>query len=202
MTIQASTRRTASPSPSLEFFKGFLRNPREVGSIIPSSRFLTRRVMDCGRVRTARVIVELGPGTGVLTRQMLEVMRPDAKLVAVEISSDFADLLETTIQDSRLHVIRGSAAELEKALASIDEPRVDLVVSGIPFSTMGSGEGHRTLQAAKAVLGPGGRFVAYQFRSAVRRLAEPVFGRPETHSGFWNIPPMRIYVWAQESCPV
>jgi len=201
MTIQVSTRRAATPSPSIEFFKGFLRNPREVGSIIPSSRFLTRRVMDCGRVRTARVIVELGPGTGVLTRQMLSLMRSDAKLIAVEISSDFADLLESTITDSRLHVFRGSAADLEGALAAAGETRVDLVVSGIPFSTMGNGEGNRTLQAAKRVLGPEGRFVAYQFRSAVRRLAEPVFGRPETHSGFWNIPPMRIYVWAQESCP-
>jgi len=56
----------------------------------------------------------------------------------------------------------------------------------------------RTLEATKRALGPSGRFVAYQFRSAVRRLAEPVFGAPETHSGFWNIPPMRIYVWAGE----
>jgi len=201
MTIQASHRRTGSPSPSIEFFKGFLRNPREVGSIIPSSRFLTRRVMDCGQVRTARVIVELGPGTGVLTRQMLSLMRPDAKLIAVEISSEFADLLETTIPDSRLRVVQGSASDLEGALVAAGETHADLVVSGIPFSTMGNGEGNRTLQAAKRVLGPQGRFVAYQFRSAVRRLAEPVFGPPETHSGFWNIPPMRIYVWAQEACP-
>jgi len=201
MTVEVSTRRDAQSSPSIEFFKGFLRNPREVGSIVPSSRFLTRRVMDCGRVRAARVVVELGPGTGVLTRQMLRLMRSDAKLIAVEISTDFAQVLETTLVDPRLHVYRGSAADVEAALSAIGERSADLVVSGIPFSTMGSGEGHRTLQAAKRVLGPEGRFVAYQFRSAVRRLAEPVFGRPETHSGFWNIPPMRIYVWSQEACP-
>jgi len=201
MTIQATGRRAASANPSIEFFKGFLRNPREVGSVIPSSRFLTRRVMNCGQVRTARVIVELGPGTGVLTRQMLDLMRDDAKLIAVEISNEFADVLETTLGDPRLHVYRGSAAALEGALAAAGETHADLVVSGIPFSTMGNGEGNRTLQAAKRVLGPEGRFVAYQFRSAVRRLAEPVFGRPETHSGFWNIPPMRIYVWSQEACP-
>ena len=201
MTIQAASRRATSPSPSIEFFKGFLRNPREVGSIVPSSRFLTRRVMDCGQVRTARVIVELGPGTGVLTRQMLRHMRGDAKLIAVEISSDFAEVLDSTIGDPRLHVFLGSAGDLEAALAAAGETRADLVVSGIPFSTMGSGEGSRTLQAAKRVLGPEGRFVAYQFRSAVRRLAEPVFGPPQTHSGFWNIPPMRIYVWSQGACP-
>ena len=45
---------------------------------------------------------------------------------------------------------------------------------------------------------PEGRFVAYQFRSKVKDLGEPVFGaRTETHSGFWNVPPMKIYVWRQ-----
>jgi phosphatidylethanolamine/phosphatidyl-N-methylethanolamine N-methyltransferase len=187
--------RSSTSRASLEFFKGFLRNPREVGSVIPSSRFLTRRVMSHGGVRTARVIVELGPGTGVLTREMLRLMRPDAKLVAVEISKEFADLLRADITDPRLHVVQGSAAQLERALHVAGESQADLVVSGIPFSTMESGEGLATLTAAKHVLAPEGKFVAYQFRSAVRRLAEPVFGRPETHSGFWNIPPMRIYVW-------
>ena len=194
MTVQSSGRRISSGGP-LEFFKGFLRNPREVGSIIPSSRFLTRRVMDCARVRSARVVVELGPGTGVLTRQMLEIMRPNAKLVAIEILPDFVEILRDHLPDRRLHVYRGSATDVEAALREAGESKADVVISGIPFSTMESGEGYRTLAAAKRVLGPRGRFVAYQFRSAVRRLAEPVFGHPETHSGFWNIPPMKIYVW-------
>ena len=78
------------------------------------------------------------------------------------------------------------------------ETRADLVVSGVPFSTMERGAGRATLEAAKRVLSERGRFVAYQFRSHVRRFAEPVFGPAETHSGFWNLPPMRIYVWKRE----
>lgn len=201
MTVQTQGPGSIKNAP-FEFFKGFLRNPKEVGSIIPSSRFLIRRVMECGRVRKARVIVELGPGTGVLTRQMLDQVRPDSKLVAVELLPDFVEILERTIPDPRLKVYQGSSTDLEAALEAAGESSADLVVSGIPFSTMEYGDGHRTLQAAKRVLAPGGRFVAYQFRSAVRRMAEPVFGRPETHSGFWNIPPMRIYVWPRESFPL
>ena len=182
-------------SRPIEFFKGFLKNPKEVGSIIPSSRFLTRRVLKCGRVRDARVIIELGPGTGVFTREILRDMPEDGKLVAIEISSAFVDLLRCTIRDPRLVVYEGSSADLEKALAEAGESRADLVVSGVPFSTIERGAGRRTLEAAKRVLSDRGRFVAYQFRSHVRRLAEPVFGPGETHSGFWNLPPMRIYVW-------
>jgi len=195
-------RRPSAAKASLEFFKGFLKNPKEVGSVIPSSRFLTRRTLECGDVRRARVIVELGPGTGVLTRHALEHMRPDAKLVAIEISEDFVEVLRKDFPDPRVYVHHGSATEIEAALAKVGETRADLVMSGIPFSTLEHGVGLETLRAAKRVLTPEGRFVAYQFRSKVRDLGDPVFGaRPETHSGFWNVPPMRIYVWRQSESP-
>jgi phospholipid N-methyltransferase len=182
-------------SGPLEFFKGFLRNPREVGSIIPSSRSLIRRVLRCGELESARVIVELGPGTGVLTREILRSMRADAVLVAIELLPEFVEVLQRELPDPRLYVFCGSAADVESALRRAGVQSADLVLSGIPFSTMEKGEGRATLQAARRVLRPGGRFVAYQFRDAVKRIAEPVFGAPTTHSGFWNIPPMRIYVW-------
>jgi phospholipid N-methyltransferase len=196
---KAERRRRSSTARPLEFFRGFLRNPREVGSIIPSSRFLIRRVMDCGDVARARVIVELGPGTGVLTREMLRRMPADGKLIAVEINADFVRVLSQQIRDPRLVVCQGQAVDLEKALAEAGCAAADLVVSGIPFSTMERGEGRRTLAAAKRVLGLGGRFVAYQFRSHVRRLAEPLFGPAETHRAHWNLPPMRVYVWRKEA---
>ena len=182
----------------IEFFKGFLRNPKEVGSVIPSSRFLTRRVLDCGRVREARVIIELGPGTGVLTREMLERMPEDGKLIAVEISSEFVDVLRRTLPDPRLVLFEGSSEDLEKALGEAGETRADLVVSGIPFSTMERGAGLRTLEAAKRVLSRSGRFVAYQFRGHVKRFAEPMFGPAKMRLGLWNLPPMRIYVWKRD----
>jgi phospholipid N-methyltransferase len=179
----------------LVFLRGFLRNPKEVGSLVPSSRFLIRRVLKCGDISTARVVVELGPGTGVLTREMLKRMPADGRLVAVEINRSFARVLKREIRDPRLLVFEGSSTDLERALEKVGLDRADLVISGVPFSTMARGVGYQTLQAAKRVLGPTGRFVAYQFRSHVRRMAEPLFGPAETHSGIWNFPPMRIYVW-------
>lgn len=195
MTRPLRQARRLPASRSLLFLKGFLRNPKEVGSVVPSSRFLTRRVLRCGRVREARVVVELGPGTGVLTREILSQMPGDALLIAVEINRDFARQLRRDIRDPRLVVHEGNSADLEEALAKAGTAQADLVVSGIPFSTMARGEGFRTLSAARRVLGPGGRFVAYQFRSRVRQLAEPLFGPAEIDRALLNLPPMRIYVW-------
>ena len=190
-----SRSRTSNGSQPLVFLRGFLRNPKEVGSVIPSSRYLIRRVLDRGRVSRAQVIVELGAGTGVVTRQILRRMPSSARLVAVEINPRFVRVLRRALRDPRLSVFEGSCAHLELALEMAGVEKADLVVSGIPFSTIGRGDGYRTLQAAKRILGPEGRFVAYQFRSHVRRLAEPLFGPAETHRGLWNLPPMRIYVW-------
>jgi phosphatidylethanolamine/phosphatidyl-N-methylethanolamine N-methyltransferase len=197
MPRKVESRRDLARKAPLEFFKGFLRNPKEVGSIIPSSRFMTKRIMKFGEVDRSRVIVELGPGTGVLTGEILKRMMPEAKLVAVEINQDFVDVLRGVYPDPRLSLHTGVAADLEKALERAGETKADLVLSGIPFSTLERGEGRRTLEATRRVLAPGGRFVAYQFRSAVKRMGEPVFGRAEVHPHFLNLPPMRIYVWRQ-----
>ena len=194
--MRIPTRQALQPSGGrIEFLKGFLRNPKEVGSVVPSSRFLTRRVLECGAVDKARVIVELGPGTGVFTGEILKRMRPNAKLVAVEINPTFVRMLRSNYPDPRLSVYEGSASDLEKALIEAGTSQADLVVSGIPFSTLAHETRRATLEAARRVLGPGGYFVAYQVRSHVRRFAEPVFGPGETHREFLNLPPMRIYVW-------
>lgn len=194
--MRIPTRQALQPSGGrIEFLKGFLRNPKEVGSVVPSSRFLTRRVLECGAVDKARMIVELGPGTGVFTGEILKRMRPNAKLVAVEINPRFVSMLRSNYPDPRLSVYEGSASDLEQALIEVGTSQADLVVSGIPFSTLAHATRRATLEAARRVLGPGGYFVAYQVRSHVRRFAEPVFGPGETHREFLNLPPMRIYVW-------
>ena len=194
--MRIPTRQALQPRGGrIEFLKGFLRNPKEVGSVVPSSRFLTRRVLECGAVDKARMIVELGPGTGVFTGEILKRMRPNAKLVAVEINPTFVRMLRSNYPDPRLSVYEGSASDLEKALIEAGTSQADLVVSGIPFSTLAHETRRATLEAARRVLGPGGYFVAYQVRSHVRRFAEPVFGPGETHREFLNLPPMRIYVW-------
>lgn len=181
---------------SREFFRSFLKRPREVGSIIPSSPFLIRRIGECSDVESARVVVELGPGTGVLTREMLSRLPENGKLIAIEINEDFARILREEFDDPRLVVYHGCATEIESALAAAEcEQGADLIVSGIPFSMLDKEISRATLGAARRALCKRGRFVAYQFRSHITRAAQPVFGAPKTHLGFWNIPPMKIYVW-------
>jgi phospholipid N-methyltransferase len=182
------------PDERLAFLQGFLRKPQQVGSVIPSSRFLERKVVDLAGVSKARLVIELGPGTGGTTRALLRALPADAKLLAIEIDPRFAAILREN-PDPRLIVYEGSAEDLAKVLDEHGLGAPDVVVSGIPFSTMPPALGRRIASSIFAVLPLGGRFVAYQVRDRVHAVARPFFGRARVEVELRNIPPMRIYSW-------
>ncbi len=188
-------RREKSPDHRIQFFRGFLDRPKQVGSIIPSSRFLERRIVRSAATASAKTLVELGPGTGGTTRALLRAMRPDATLLAIEINPEFARYLRRSIADPRLRVFEGSATDIRKALAEHGLPAPDAILSGIPFSTMPRSVGDEILRAVHDTLAPGGRFVAYQVRDRVHRLGRQVFGKARVQTELLNVPPMRIYRW-------
>lgn len=179
----------------LAFLKNFLEKPKEVGSIIPSSRFMEKRLVRIAQLEQAKLAIELGPGTGGTTRAILKSMKPDARLLAIEINPHFVKLLRRTIPDPRLSVHEGSAAEIEQALEKHGLLAADAILSGIPFSTMDREVGLSILRSVHRNLAPGGRFVAYQFRDRVEDLGRQVFGSARVHTELRNVPPMRIYRW-------
>ena len=184
--------RSRGDAPVL-FFKSFLEKPKEVGSVIPSSRFLERRVARAARLGTAKVVVELGPGTGGTTRALLRHMAPDAKLVAIEINPRLAEQVRVRIPDPRLAVYTGCAADIREALRTNGAGAPDVVVSGIPFSTMPRELALEILRSVREALPDGGLFVAYQVRDRVKVLGRTVFGEPRSELEVRNVPPMRVY---------
>lgn len=195
---QSQTETEKRSSRGLEFFRGFLRSPDQVGSVIPSSRFLERRLVQSAAIGDARCVIELGPGTGGTTRALLDAMRPDARLLTIELDEHFAEMLKE-LGDPRLFSHHGSATELGRILSDYGLPRPDAIVSGIPFSTMPHAVGTAILEAIRDQLAPGGRFIAYQFRGHVGRMGRPVLGSPEIEFEWLNVPPMRFYRWTRSS---
>jgi len=185
------------PDDRLAFLQGFLKKPQEVGSVIPSSRFLERKIVQLAGASTARVVVELGPGTGGTTRALLRAMPADAHLLAIEINPHFARILREH-DDPRLIVHEGSAEDIAALRERYGLAPPDAVVSGIPFSTMEPALGRRIANAIFDALPSGGRFVAYQVRGRVHDVARPYFGRARVQVELRNIPPMRIYRWTKD----
>ena len=178
----------------LFFFQEFLKHPLQIGSVIPSSQALIRRVIETAQVKNARTIVELGPGTGCTTKAILENMREDARLLSIEINPNFFSIINQ-IQDSRLIAHLGDARKLKQILSDHHLQAPEAVISGIPFSTMSDECGSQIIKAIHEVLAPGGRFVAYQLSKKVISLCSPVMGQEQVQLEFMNIPPMRVCCW-------
>jgi phosphatidylethanolamine/phosphatidyl-N-methylethanolamine N-methyltransferase len=192
--------RQAFGNGHLRFFLGFLRQPAMIGSVIPSSRFLERRVVAAADIARCRMVVELGPGTGGTTRAILDALPRQSHLLAIEINPDFVNYLKA-YPDPRLDVHLGSAEHLRAALATLDHARPDAVVSGIPFSTMPADVGRRILRDIWGCLAPGGRFVTYQLMSRVALLEPQLLGAPQTQIELLNVPPLRVYAWRKPARP-
>lgn len=176
------------------FFQAFLKSPRVVASMIPSSPFLERRLVKAADIRGARVIVELGSGTGGTTRKLLAAMAPDSRLLAIERTEPFVEPLRQ-IRDPRLHVVHGCASALVRELDRHGMDGADVVVSGIPFSTLPSRLAGTVVEEVHRALNPGGRFVAYQFTDRVADYTRPVMGGPNVQFELVNVPPLRIFTW-------
>jgi phospholipid N-methyltransferase len=177
------------------FLKGFLRAPRSVGSVAPSSAALVRAMLDDARVAEAQVIAEFGPGTGVFTTEIIQRMRPDARLLVFEINHDFYTALRTRISDARVELIEASAADIEAQLQRMALSGVDCIVSGLPFTSLPRPVTHAILQATYAALRPGGIFVTYQYTPVLRGVLRSRFHATRiTRLVLRNIPPALVFV--------
>jgi phospholipid N-methyltransferase len=186
-------RAKAAPGPMGMFFRGFLKHPVMVGSIIPSSKTLINRMLAPVDWATTRLFVEYGPGVGTFTRPILERLAPDATLVVIDTNPDFCDYLKRSISDSRLQIVNGSAADVGDILRELGLGEADYVISGLPFSTLPTGVGPAIAKATAETLRPGGAFLVYQFRPKVRTIIEPFFSHVDQQFEFFNVPPAQLW---------
>ena len=178
------------------FALNFLKHPTAVGWMLPSSPFLVDEVLKEVDWQAAKVIVEYGPGMGAFTRRVLERMRPDARLIALEINPEFFAFLQRSFPDPRFHLAKRSAAEIDQVLAELGCDKADYVISGIPFKTLPHALRDMIVRKTHSILRPNGHFLVYQFSSAVRPYLEQVFRRVSRDFELLNIIPAQLYFCA------
>lgn len=187
----------------LHFFRQWLRDPLATASVMPSSKFLARLMVDAAGDSLARVI-ELGPGTGVFTRELLERGLPPEQLMLVELNGDLAETLKA--QFPQCVVCHADARALSDLVASspgFDAGGVDVVISGLGFLSMPQDIARDIVTAVFAVLAPGGRLVTFTYgpkpslASELRRALNLHCTRERRE--LRNVPPARVYVYTRAS---
>lgn len=149
---------------------------------------------------TADSIVELGPGTGVFTKVILEKKKADSKFIAVELNKTLYDIVKSKFQD--LTIYNDSAANLDKLIKNENIDSVDVVLCGLPWASFPASLQISILDAVHSSLKDGGIFTTFAYLQGAilptgirfRKLLKSHFSQVKTTKTVWrNIPPAFVY---------
>lgn len=138
------------------------------------------------------MVVELGPGDGVITRYILERLRPDAQLLIFEINEIFVEKIRATFNDSRLTVIHDTAENMGQHFKTKNIAKVDYIVSGIPFVMLPDSLARRITIECRYWLRASGKFIQFHYSPLMIHFYRRVFGNVSVELVPLNIPPAII----------
>lgn len=171
------------------FILNFFKSWREVGSITPSSSFLTKRILAEIDFKKSSTIVELGPGSGPFTKEIIKRMSPNSKLIMFETNTDFYKEL-IKVRDPRVVIHNESALQMQNYLSG---ERVDYIVSGIPLSNLEVSHQKGLLRSIYSALLPKGRYLQFQYSLGAYKMIEGIFNDVSLRFVPLNIPPAFVY---------
>lgn len=187
-------RRTRMKSKKPSFFGTFFKERKMIGAVRPSSAFLMQKMLDPIDFSTAKVIVELGPGTGVFTHALLDRMSNDCKLLAFELNDIFAENLQKSIHDERFTLIHDSAEKISHYLHEMELGEVDYIISSLPLTAIPPAIRTAILKASHASLKTGGYYIQFQYSLHLRKKLKQLFKTQQIRFTLLNVPPAFVYV--------
>ncbi|MDD4965589.1 class I SAM-dependent methyltransferase [Halothiobacillus sp.] len=171
------------------FAREFIRHPRHTGAVCPSSVYLARQMAALVPEGKGKVI-ELGPGSGPMTRALLQRgIEPD-DLILVERTDSFAQLLRQRFPG--LNIIHGDACGLSQLLSGIEAP-IRAIVSSLPLRSMPSSVVRQISREINQISQPGTRYIQFTYHLHDNKL--PFIGPfscSECHIVWRNFPPARV----------
>ncbi|MGG1659225.1 class I SAM-dependent methyltransferase [Brevibacillus sp. NRS-1366] len=173
------------------FLKKFFQNPRDVGSIIPSSNSLTQKMMEHVPWNHVHTLVELGAGTGVFTQAIYDLIRPDAKVAVFEKEEEMRELLKREFDGFHMFT---NALELKDSLSSIGVAHADCIVSGLPFANFSRSDREKIIRQVCETLCEGGLFITFQYSLQMKTMLQAAFNEVSISLVPWNIPPAFVYI--------
>jgi phosphatidylethanolamine/phosphatidyl-N-methylethanolamine N-methyltransferase len=178
------------------FIRTWLGKPLVIGAVSPSGRDLARTMAAAIDLDGNGPIIELGPGTGVVTQALLERGVAPGRLILIEYDEDFCALLAARYPGVR--IVQGDAYSIAARLQGVLESPASAVVSSLPLLTKPERLRLNLLKQAFDLMEPSGRFIqfTYSIGSPMPRKANPVAVKAEVSPRIWrNLPPARVWVY-------
>ena len=173
------------------FLKKFIDEPKKIGSLTPSSRFLANRMVKNLPWENFSCVAELGAGTGTFTERIVERKTPDCKFLVVEQDFSMRRMLEEKYPSLAFDAF---AEDLNTTLRDLDYPSADCVISGLPFANMDDELRREIIENVYRSLKPGGFFVMFQYSLQMRNLLKEYFATVKISYFLLNLPPAFVYM--------
>ena len=176
------------------FLRAWARDPLGIAAVAPSGPALARLI-------TAQItpdmapVIELGPGTGVFTKALIDRGLQQSDLILVENEADFARLLQARFPQAR--ILQGDAARVRRHRAILNGDLAGATISGLPILSMNAAQQMKIMRGCFDLMRPGGRFYQFSY-SPVCPVRRPVLDRlgltaQRLSSTVRNLPPAAVY---------
>ncbi|MEX6626856.1 methyltransferase [Tenacibaculum pacificus] len=180
-------------SKKFNFFKEAVKNYKTSGTIVPSSKYLAKKMLRNINFSKAEVIIELGPGNGAITHCILDKLKSNTILICFEINDAFYEELKK-IKHPQLIVLKASAEEMVTEIEKLGYTKVNHIISSLPLTIIPKEISHRILLESYQTLNNDGLFIQYQYSLTYYKKLKEVFGSNiELSFESLNFPPAFIY---------
>ncbi len=171
------------------FVKQFFKNKKMVGAISPSTKFLGKKMLKNINFNSSKILIELGPGTGVFTDLIIKRMAKDAKLYVFELNKNFYEDLVNRINDPRVKILNDSAENIEKYL----DKEVDVVISSLPLMVFSNELRNNVINTSHKSLKKDGIYIQFQYSLQSKKILQKTYDKVDVSFTIKNIPPAFVY---------
>jgi phosphatidylethanolamine/phosphatidyl-N-methylethanolamine N-methyltransferase len=181
---------SAKANPLRLFLSEIARAPRQMGTVWPSSPALAEAMARWLPTDRTQSILELGPGTGIVTEKLLAAGLPEDRLVAIEKSDRMAQFLRDRFP--RATILTGDALELSQLLG---DRKVAGVFSSLPLKIFTPEEAERLTREIESVLLPGHNWIQYSYQIVNGHAPSRAFHAVDSEIVWQNLPPAKVSVY-------
>ncbi|MFA6404538.1 MAG: methyltransferase domain-containing protein [Candidatus Paceibacterota bacterium] len=178
---------------TLHFFKESIIDFKNTGSFLPSSNRLAKRLSRPIIGKPKLIIVELGAGTGSVTKYLLKILPKDSMLISLEINESLINKLTKNIHDPRLMLIKGDASKLGTYLQELNIGKVDYIVSGLPLGNFSRKSRYAIYSEICTNLKDNGIYTQFQYLLASFVEIRRIFSITDLAFEWRNMPPAFVY---------
>jgi phospholipid N-methyltransferase len=179
----------------VNFIYQFLKKPKEIGAITPSSIHLTRNILSFLDFNKEKLfLIEYGPGTGPFTSEIVNRLKPTHQLIVIELNSEFAAKLKEKFKDHKnVKIYQDCVTNVKKIINKIGIKKVDYIISGIPFSSLPKNKILDILTNTKSIMSQNSIFLTFQYSKYRKQILEKYFNIIDIKFIARNIPSAYIF---------